>query len=160
MTVFNVTKTLYNLELIKRCSTVLADEEDKDIGLSPKLKVSEDGGSSKLEAGKEVYPEEVLVCLMPHVAVVNVSGGRAGGKICPFTFKKMFNPVPCQFGSLALFGSEEARQAAGQSFHRFEWSILDNLDKMGLLERTRLALRMVTQLRPEDVSRVAALLGR
>ena len=34
-------------------------------------------------AGKDVECEDVLVSVDPSVAVVNVSGGRAGGKICP-----------------------------------------------------------------------------
>ena len=98
--------------------------------------------------------EDVLVSVDPYVSVVNVSGGRAGGRVCPVTLAKMFAPLPCPYGSTALFGSAAARDAAAGGYHQYEWRLLDNLDTAGLLERSRLALRMVTVLRPEHVHRV------
>ena len=37
------------------------------------------------------------------------------------------------------------------SFPRHEWSILAALERVGLLERGRLALRIVTQIEPDQV---------
>ena len=55
-------------------------------GISKRLRVEPDvggEGGGRLVAGKDVECEDVLVSVDPSVAVVNVSGGRAGGKICP-----------------------------------------------------------------------------
>ena len=101
------------------------------------MKIS--GGTLATE--EEVESEDILVALDPYVAVVNVTGGRAGGKICPHTLGKMFNPQPCSLGSQELFGTLEARDEAAAGYHRHEWSILANLAEVGLMERARLALR-------------------
>ena len=155
MTVFNVTKTLYNCELNERAPSTLAQGAETDRGISAKLKISD----NLLLASEEIQPEDNLVSLDPYVAVVNVSGGRAGGKICPHNINKMFNPVPCKFGSEELFGSLEARDEASQGYHSYEWAILANLSQAGLLEPARLALRMVTQLQPHLVPQMVDLLG-
>merc|ERR1712200_283674 len=89
--------------------------------------------------------DDHLVALDPYVALVNVSGGRAGGKICPHTLEKMFHPVPCSFGSLQTFGTFEARDEASKSYHRFEWKVLAALQRVGVIERAQLALRMLTK---------------
>ena len=159
MTVFNVTKTLYNCEFVTRTPSCLASGETEGRGLSSKLSRVEDGGRAGLVAAEEIHPEDVLVALDPYVAVVNVTGGRAGGKICPHTIEKMFNPQPCKFGSEALFGSLAARDEASRSYHRHEWRLLPNLDNAGMLERARLALRMVTKLEPDKLARLATLLN-
>ena len=137
MTVFNVTKTLYNVEKFPRTASRLAGGEEADRGLSRKVAVT----SGVLVTQEEVEAEDILAALEPHVAVVNVSGGRAGGKICPHTLGKMFNPQPCSLGSQELFGTLEARDEAAAGYHRHEWSILANLAEVGLMERARLALR-------------------
>ena len=155
MSVFNVTKTLYNVDRNERAPSSLALGEETDRGMSSKLKIS----SNLLLAAEDIQPEDNLVSLDPYVAVVNVSGGRAGGKICPHNINKMFNPVPCKFGSQELFGSLEARDEASRGYHSYEWAILGNLAEANLLEPARLALRMVSQLEPEHVSQMVYLLG-
>ena len=137
MTVFNVTKTLYNVEKYERVGSCLTNGSDADRGLSSKLEIS----NNALVVKDDVETEDILVSLDPYVSVVNVSGGRAGGKICPWSIGKMFNPVPCKYGSETLFGSLESRDAAAESFHKYEWSILSNLDRDKILEGGRLALR-------------------
>lgn len=160
MTVFNVTKSLYNCEKAERSSSCLANGEDSDRGMSKKMKIVEDGGKKALVAEDNIETEDVLVAVDPYVAVVNVTGGRAGGKICPYKLDKMFNPIPCSFGSEETFGSLEARDEATKGFQKYEWSILKGLNEAKMLERSRLALRMVTQIEPDNVSKVCALLGK
>merc|ERR1711936_9460 len=160
MTVFNVTKTLYNCEKVDRSPSCLTNGEESDRGLSKKLKIVEDGGKKALVAEDDVETEDVLVSVDPYVAVVNVSGGRAGGKICPHKMDKMFNPIPCSFGSEETFGSVEARDEANQGYHKYEWTILKGLNEAKILERAKLALRMVTQIEPDKVTDLCALLGK
>jgi len=156
MTVFNVTKTLYNVEKYKRAPSCLTGGADADRGMSKKLNISQD----TLVAADDIEPEDILVALDPYVSVVNVSGGRAGGKICPHTISKMFNPIPCKFGSEQLFGSLEARDEASAGYHKYEWNILKNLDDHKILEGGRLALRMVTKIDPEKVSTLSSYLDK
>ena len=137
MSVFNVTKTLYNVEKYKRAPSCLTGGADTDRGMSKKMNISQD----MLVAADDIEPEDILIALDPYVSVVNVSGGRAGGKICPHTISKMFNPIPCKFGSEQLFGSLEARDEASAGYHKYEWNILKNLDDHKILEGGRLALR-------------------
>ena len=173
MTVFNVSKTLYNVERIVRTPSCLAGGEESDRGLSKKVRLSclclltlqlslsqvkLSGGTLVTE--EEVEAEDILVALDPYVAVVNVTGGRAGGKICPHTIAKMFNPAPCKFGSEALFGDLKARDEAAAGYHRFEWSILANLDRDKVLEAGRLALRMITKVEPDQVTSLATFIGK
>jgi len=160
MTVFNVTKTLYNCEKVERTPSCLANGEESDRGMSKKLKIVEDGGKKALVAEDNIETEDVLVSVDPYAAVVNVAGGRAGGKICPYNLDKMFNPIPCPFGSEETFGSLEARDEASKGFHKYEWSILKGLDEAKILEQTKLALRMVTQIEPNNVSKITALIGK
>jgi len=160
MTVFNVTKTLYNCEKVERTPSCLANGEESDRGMSKKLKIVEDGGKKALVAEDNIETEDVLVSVDPYAAVVNVTGGRAGGKICPYNLDKMFNPIPCPFGSEETFGSLEARDEASKGFHKYEWSILKGLDEAKILEQTKLALRMVTQIEPSNVSKITVLIGK
>merc|ERR1719347_825210 len=161
MTVFNVCKALYNCELFERSLTTLAGTETDKAGVSPKVRAVEDGEKKAMEVvDKPVEPEGVLVALDPFVAMVNVSGGRAGGKICPHTMEKMFTPIPCSFGSEQTFGTFQAREDANKGYHQYEWSILRCLDEAKMLERTKLALRMITNVNPEDLMRLSASLGK
>jgi len=160
MTVFNVTKTLYNCEKHERSPSCLAKGEESDRGLTIKIRIAEEGGKKALVAEDNIETEDVIVSVDPYAAVVNVSGGRAGGKICPYLMDKMFNPIPCAFGSNETFGSLEARDEASKGYHKHEWSILKGLGDAKILERPRLALRMVTQIEPENISKVCALLGK
>ena len=137
MTVFNVTKTLYNVEKYDRAPSCLAGGDNNDRGMSKKLTINGD----MLVSSDDIEPEDILVALDPYVSVVNVTGGRAGGRICPHTISKMFNPIPCKFGSDMLFGSLEARDEASAGYHKYEWSILKNLDNDKILEGGRLAMR-------------------
>jgi len=160
MTVFNVTKTLYNCEKVERTSSRLANGEESESGMSKKLKIVEDGGKKALVAEENIETEDVLVSIDPYVAVVNVTGGRAGGKICPYNLDKMFNPIPCPFGSEETFGSLEARDEASKGFHKYEWSIIKGLNEAKILERSRLALRMVTQIEPANISKISSIVGK
>lgn len=160
MTVFNVTKTLYNVDVYEQTPSTLADGAQEDRGLSKKVDILDDGGKRHTVAQKDINAEDVLAAMDPYVAVVNVSGGRAGGKICPHTLEKMFHPIPCQMGSEALFGSEKARTEANRSYHQYEWRILSSLLEAGLMEKVRLALRMVTLINPEDVASVSAVIEK
>merc|ERR1719219_3163020 len=101
------------MEYNKRPATDLAGGEG-GAGRSRKLAV-EDG---VLTAAEDVLPEDVLVALRPYAAVVNTSGGRADGKICPHSLRKMFRAVPCSFGSGKLFGDVAAREEAVRGYHR------------------------------------------
>ena len=107
-----------------------------------------------------MLPEDVVLSLDPYVAVVNVSGGRAGGKVCPHTLEKMFHPIPCRFGSEETFSSEKHRDEASESYHQYEWRILSTLSKVGLLEKGRLALRMITLIKPGDLKKVYDLVQK
>merc|ERR1719347_144639 len=160
MTVFNVCKALYNCEKVEMTSSRLANGEESESGMSKKLKIVEDGGKKALVAEENIETEDVLVSIDPYVAVVNVTGGRAGGKICPYNLDKMFNPIPCPFGSEETFGSLEARDDASKGFHKYEWSVKKGLNEAKILEQPRLALRMVTQIEPSDVSKISAILGK
>jgi len=160
MTVFNVTKTLYNCEKQERSPSCLVKGEESDRGLTTKIKVVEEGDKRALIAEDNIETEDVIVSVDPYAAVVNVSGGRAGGKICPHLMDKMFNPIPCSFGSTETFGSLEARDEASQGYHKYEWSILKGLGEAKILERSRLALRMVTQIDPDKISNVCELLDK
>jgi len=160
MTVFNVTKTLYNCEKVERTSSTLSKGDESERGMSKKMKIVEDGGKKALIAEENIETEDVLVSIDPYVAVVNVTGGRAGGKICPYNLDKMFNPIPCPFGSEETFGSLEARDDASKGFHKYEWSVRKGLNEAKILEQPRLALRMVTQIEPSDVSKISAILGK
>jgi len=160
MTVFNVCKQLYNCEKFERSSTTVSGTEDRNTTISLKIRFVEDGNKKAIEVDdKDVKPEDILVALDPYVAVVNVSGGRAGGKICPHTMEKVFNPIPCNLGSEQLFCSFEARDEANKSYHQYEWSILRCLDEAKMLEKARLALRMVTNVNPDDIMKVSTTLG-
>merc|ERR1712107_139218 len=48
----------------------------------------------------------------------------------------------------------EARDEANKSYHRFEWKVLAAFQRVGVLERAQLALRMVTNLQPAQVSTI------
>merc|ERR1719239_1503470 len=73
MTVFNVTKTLYNCEFVERAESTLAGGALEDRGMSKKLKIQEDGSKKALVASEDVDVEDHLVSIDPYVAVVNVS---------------------------------------------------------------------------------------
>ena len=63
-------------------------------------------------------------------------------------------PVPCSFGSKALFANEEARRHAEETFHRYEWGSLHLIQAADLSPATKLALRIVTTIRPNNVGEV------
>ena len=45
----------------------------------------------------------------------------AEGKICPHTLRRMPSGMPCSFGSKALFSSEEIRDEASATYHKYEY---------------------------------------
>ena len=61
----------------------------------------------------------------------------------------------CLLGSKALFGSEKARDEASDSYHRFEYKILDSWTDLGLSAVSKLALRIFTLLDPKVVPTLA-----
>ena len=63
-------------------------------------------------------------------------------------------PVPCSFGSKALFANEEARRHAEETFHKYEWGSLHLILAADLLPATKLALRIVTTVQPKNVGEV------
>merc|ERR1719334_1509292 len=73
MTVFNVTKTLYNCEKAERYPSTLAKGTELERGMSKKLKIMEDGGKTALVANEDIETQDVLVAVDPYVSVVNVT---------------------------------------------------------------------------------------
>ena len=71
-------------------------------------------------------------------------------------FCRFAAPVPCKFGSNTVFSSEEARDKANNSFHQYEWSLLENFKHYGLSPAARLAFRLITVIPPKDVKKVVA----
>ena len=63
-------------------------------------------------------------------------------------------PVPCTFGSQALFADEEARRIAEQTFHKYEWGFLHLIKAAELTPASQLALRIVTTIQPNNVGDV------
>ena len=63
-------------------------------------------------------------------------------------------PVPCSFGSKALFANDEARRHAEETFHRYEWGSLHLVQAADLLPAAKLALRLVTTIQPKNVGEV------
>ena len=72
----------------------------------------------------------------------------------------MFHPIPCRFGSEETFSSERTRDAASESYHKYEWRILSSLRQAGIAERGRLALRMVTMVKPEEARKMCDLMEK
>ena len=68
---------------------------------------------------------------------------EADGKICPYSLNVLLAPVPCSFGSQALFADEEARTHAEQTFHKYEWGSLHLLKAAELTPASKLALRII-----------------
>ena len=79
----------------------------------------------------------------------------AEGKISPQSLSLMTAPVPCSFGSKALFASTESRRKAEESFHQYEWASLHIVNAAKLTPAAKLALRIITSLHPGDVTEVA-----
>ena len=63
MTVFNVTKNLYNCELAERPPHALADGTLEDRGISSKLKIQEDGAKKALVVTKVALNSYDIYCL-------------------------------------------------------------------------------------------------
>ena len=79
---------------------------------------------------------------------------EADGKICPYSLNVLLAPVPCSFGSQALFTDEEARTHAEQTFHKYEWGSLHLLKAAELTPASKLALRIITTIQPNNVKEV------
>ena len=62
--------------------------------------------------------------------------------------------APCSFGSQALFADEEARRAAEETFHKYEWAFLHFIQAADLTPAAKLALRIVTTIQPNNVKSV------
>ena len=63
-------------------------------------------------------------------------------------------PAPCSFGSQALFADEEARRAAEETYHKYEFAFLHLIQGADLTPAAKLALRMVTTIQPNNVKSV------
>ena len=66
----------------------------------------------------------------------------------------MMAPVPCSFGSKALFANVEARKHAEDTFHKYEWASLYLVQAANLTPRAKLALRIVTTIQANNVKEV------
>ena len=58
--------------------------------------------------------QQLFLVIMFHFA-------DAEGKICPHTLRRMPSGMPCSFGSKALFSSEEIRDEASATYHKYEY---------------------------------------
>ena len=84
----------------------------------------------------------------------------AEGKICPRSLSLMGAPVPCSFGSTALFANVESRSKAEETFHQYEWASLHIVRAAKLTPAAKLALRIVTSIQPCNVTDVAKQVKR
>jgi len=100
----------------------------------------------------DITTEDIVLCERPFAIVLQDT--HAEGKICPDTLGVLMAPVPCSFGSKALFANEEARQHAQETFHKYEWGSLHLIQAADLSPATKLAFRIVTTIQPENVSEV------
>ena len=84
----------------------------------------------------------------------------AENKICPMTLKRMPAGMPCTLGSTALFSSEELREKANATFHKYEYRILESWKELGLSAYAKLAYRLVTMIPKDQVSKIAQNLDK
>ena len=99
-----------------------------------------------------VEAEEVIFCERPLAMVLNDS--RAEGKICPVEMTLMTAPLQCTLGSTATFSSEKARQVANQTYHKYEFRLVEPIKLAGLLPKAKLALRIITTMDPKHIKDV------
>lgn len=142
MSVFNVSKELKNIPLPERPWTQQADK-------NPCL-LEVDQQKKQVVAGTDVNFEEILMTEQPFAAVL-LTGGRSEGKMCPYTLQRMPSGIPCKLGSPTLFGSEEARDRASESFHQYEYKATEAFRQAGLTGFAKLAYRIITTIQPEKI---------
>ena len=130
MTVFNVVKKLYNQPLDDKPDVAVTHE------LTPDCSLKRDAQIGDILSGSRHSHAVVL-------SRFDDGDKNPEGKICPETLQRMPAPVPCKFGSKVLFMDEPARDAASESYHKFEWKIDEWVKSAGLSPTARLALRMV-----------------
>lgn len=143
MSVFSTVKEVRNRDDdVSPLSKLTVDNVDK---MSP-------GGGVEIEDEVGVEAEEVIFCERPLAMVLNDS--RAEGKICPVEMTLMTAPLQCTLGSTATFSSEKARQVANQTYHKYEFRLVEPIKLAGLLPKAKLALRIITTMDPKHIKDV------
>ena len=132
---------------------------NRDDDVSPLSKLTVDkvdkmspGGGVEIADEAGVEAEEVVFCERPLAMVLNDS--RAEGKICPVEMTLMTAPLQCTLGSTATFSSEKARQVANQTYHKYEYRLVEPVKEAGLLPKAKLALRIITTMDPKHIKDV------
>ena len=116
-----------------------------------------DENSKSLKLVKNANVEEILYSEKPFASVV-LDEGKAAGKICPHSLKRMAAGVPCSMGSTALFASADARQEASESYHKYEYKTVDAWKDSDLTEYARLAYRIFASPKTsEEIDAISAL---
>merc|ERR1711963_447125 len=106
---------------------------------------------------KDVNIEEIVHHETPFAAAIEV---EAENKICPITLRRMPAGMPCTLGSTALFGTEELRDQANATFHKYEYRTLESWKELGLSAYAKLAYRLVTMIPKDHVSKIAQNLDK
>ena len=76
------------------------------------------------------------------------------------TLTRMPAGMPCTLGSTALFGTEELRDKANATFHKYEYKTLESWKELGLSAYAKLAYRLVTMIPKDQVSKIAKNLDK
>ena len=76
------------------------------------------------------------------------------------TLRRMPAGMPCTLGSTALFGTEELRDQANATFHKYEYRTLESWKELGLSAYAKLAYRLVTMIPKDQVSKIAQNLDK
>ena len=118
-------------------------------------KLDLDENSKSLKLIKNANVEEILYSEKPLASVV-LEGGKAEGKVCPHSLKRMAAGVPCNMGSTALFASGDARQEASESYHKYEYKTIDAWKDSDLTEYARLAYRIFAS-KHDEIDAILAL---
>jgi len=106
---------------------------------------------NNLKTTKEINVEEILHSETPFAAVLM---DDAEGKICPHTLRRMPSGMPCSFGSKALFSSEEIRDEASATYHKYEYKTYEAWRELGLSPYAKLAFRLFTMIPQEQIPEI------
>jgi len=137
-------------------------EENKDLPHRPWSQQAEDAFKLEIrddvtKATKDINIEEIVHHETPFAAAIEV---EAENKICPMTLRRMPAGMPCTLGSTALFSTEELRDQANATFHKYEYRTLESWKELGLSAYAKLAYRLVTMIPKDQVSKIAQNLDK
>ena len=79
---------------------------------------------------------------------------QAEGKICPHTLKRMPRGMPCTLGSTTVFLSEEIRDKANATYHKYEYKTNQSWKELELSTYAKLAFRLFTMIPKDQISDV------